>query len=456
MKKALSILLAGAMLTSMVTTGCSNNVEAPSDSSSSSKKDVGETSDTKDEKVKLTFATIWQESEIPNSGEVATFYSMIDKFKAENPNVELEMIAMAPDDYEVKIQAQAAGDDLPDIMNVKGSWAGNFVESGLIADMKEAIDKSGWVDQYRPGVFQPVSIGEGIYGAPITFSVTSLIYYNKDMWAEIGYDAFPDNWEDIYAANEKFKEKGMNAIAIGNKAAWPYEACLLSALGDRYTGTDWTKSIIANDGVAKFTDPEFINALNHAKELADKGVWNPDFNSLTNQQASALYAQGKSPALVEGAWGLPWILENATEEIGKATRVAIVPGVTGGKGNANAVSGGSGWFYGVNSKMQGAKKDYAMKLATYLSGPEFSQGMADNYGALGACNTPFKGVENLPELTQSYIELINKSSIVPIYDALMPANIIDVMNRGLQELTIGTVSSDELAKRLQEEQEKAK
>ncbi len=56
---------------------------------------------------------------------------------------------------------------------------------------------------------------------------------------------------------------------MGNKPNWPAESCWLSTLGDRFTGPDWTQSILEGSG-AKFTDEAFVKALTAFQELAQR------------------------------------------------------------------------------------------------------------------------------------------------------------------------------------------
>ena len=136
--------------------------------------------------------------------------------------------------------------------------------------------------------------------------------------------------DDLMAAGQKFAEKGITTIAIGNKDMWPAESCILSCLGDRYTGVDWTNSIIANDGKAKFTDQPFVDALAKLKSMVP--LFNVDYNTIQNNQGDDYYCQGEAASMVSGHWVVSYIESNATEDVLANTRVALLPPVDGGKG----------------------------------------------------------------------------------------------------------------------------
>lgn len=55
----------------------------------------------------------------------------------------------------------------------------------------------------------------------------------------------------------------------------------------------------------------------------------------------------------------------------------------------------------------------------------------------------------LPKLTQRYFEVTGEASFTPIYDMKLPPAAIEAMNSGLQELTIGAKTPEQLAQDIQ-------
>jgi raffinose/stachyose/melibiose transport system substrate-binding protein len=317
-----------------------------------------------------------------------------------------------------------------------------------MADLTPYIDQS----LYRDGIFIPFSRGGKIYASPIQFTLTSLVYYNEKFFQDIGMDHFPKTWDELAQADKAFKAKGLATIALGNRDKWPYESCIISTLGDRFTGTDWTQSIILNDGKAKFTDPEFISTLQYSRQMAS--MFNKDFNAINNEQGDVIYGTGKAASLVEGAWTIAFLLQNADADVLAETRLAILPSVPGMKGDANAASGGAGWSQSASAKLTGARLQAAVDFIKQTTGVEFSQFIMDDTGLLGQCEVPVKGKESLPKISQDYLDYVGTLKLVPIYDIQMDGAVIDVMNSKLQELLGGTASPEEVAAAIQAEQNK--
>ncbi|MDR1286039.1 MAG: extracellular solute-binding protein [Treponema sp.] len=400
------------------------------------------------EKVTLELMHFQTIETISESTEVKGYHAMKDKFIAEHPEVNLNESILQQIDYQTKIMALAAADEMPDIFFTKGSWVQNFYDNSLMADITDGIDMS----QYRDGVFIPVTRAGRIYGSPIQLVMTSLVFYNEQMWKDIGYNEFPKTWDELMAANAKFRAKGIDTIALGNKDRWPYESCIISTLGDRFTGSEWTQSIILNDGKAKFTDPDFISTLSYSRQMAS--LFNVNFNEINNNQADALYCTGKAASTVEGMWVIAYILTNGDPDVVANTRIALLPSVSGQKGASNASSGGAGWAQSISSKLSGAKFDAAVAYLKQTTGVEYSQFIMDDSGLLGPIDVPVKDRAALPQLSRLYLDFANTLSFVPVYDIQMDGAVIDVMNSKLQELLGGTASPEEVAAAIQAEQDR--
>jgi ABC-type glycerol-3-phosphate transport system substrate-binding protein len=345
------------------------------------------------------------------------------------------------------MMALAAANELPDVFMTKGSWVQNFYDSNLMADLNPYIDYR----IYRNGLRDPLMRAGKLLAVPIQFALTSLVYWNEPMWRSIGFNEFPKTWDELVRADQLFKAQGVTTIAHGNRDKWMFESCILSALGDRFTGTAWTNSIIANDKKAKFTDPDFVTSLRYSQQMAS--MFNRDFNAINNEQADIIYGSGRAASIIEGSWTINFLLVNGDPEIVKNTKYAILPSFPGMKGDPNATSGGA-WGMSASSKLSGDKLKAAALFLDYVSGKEYSQYMMDYNGSLGPCVAQINNRSSMPELSRNFIDYISTVKIIPIYDIQMDGAVIDVMNSRLQELLGGTLSPEALGAAIQAEQDK--
>ncbi len=379
--------------------------------------------------------------------------TVLEYADANSDRVTLEITEFQHNDYETRAQALAAANDLPDVFLVKGSWIQNFVDSGLVADITDAVNSCEWKDMYRPGLFDPIEIDGRYYGAPMQFSTTSIVFYNKELWKEIGYDEFPSTWEEVFAAVPLFREKGIDTIEFGNSDKWQFNSSWISTIGPRVAGEEWVSDIIAMNGEAAFTDPEFIKVLDLVREIGASGALNIDYPVIGNQQASSLFLQGKAATTIDGYWNVEYMATATTPDVLDNVGFAYMPSIEGGAGDPTSIASGCGWFVCVNSQLEGEELEEATKLALYMSGPSLSQRMTD-FGLISTCTTePSEGVE-FDNLHLSYHDFVNSAtSSVPIWDANINASVIATMNDQFVELLAGRTTSEAAAKAIQAEYE---
>lgn len=446
MRKSIALLMAATLL---LTSGCTSNQATGED-----KTDIPAAGET-NTPISLDMLHFYTEEEAKVNMETKAYIDSIATYQQNHPEINVNIETMAHDDYGVKIQARAAANDLPDIFILKGSWIENFASNGLVADLTQYRDSVEWADDFYPGVFDSCTYDEKIYGVPNQFCApTSMVFYDAELWKQAGYESFPQTWEEVQKAAAEFQAQGINTtIALGNKEKWPYESCWFSTLADRYTGTEWMNAIKSRDGSAKFTDPDFVSALAFTRDLGSSGILNPDYNSITSQQANDLYIQGKAAAVISGNWDISYILANATEELSGRTKIAALPQPAGAtKGEQGSMSSSSGWFVAINSKLEGEKLEAALDFAFGIAGPEFSRRNAELQGGLSPVKVDVD-FSKFPELRQEYVRLAQVVPQAPVYDVVLPGNIVDVLNAGMQEVMAGTKTPEALAAEVQAEYE---
>jgi raffinose/stachyose/melibiose transport system substrate-binding protein len=279
---------------------------------------------------------------------------------------------------------------------------------------------------------------------------TSIVYYNQEIFKKAGFDKFPATWDEFITALKKIKEMGITPISMGNKDQWVAGSCLLSSLGDRFTGTDWFNSIRDKKG-AKFTDKPFVDALAAIQELTKLGVFNSDINSLDNSQQRTAFYNGKAAMFLEGGWAVSSIATDAPKEILNNTHLALLPGVTGAPGKANATAGGSGWAIALNKNLEGEKLKAAVELTKLLTGETAANMTAERGDVSGSVAKNYDKSKSTP-LFVEYLKLLENSKMTPVYDIQLSPDIIQVMNKGLQELLIPKTpqTPEKLAKEIQD------
>ncbi len=377
------------------------------------------------------------------------FRTMIANWKAANPNVTLEENVLANADYKTQIATLAAADDLPDVFLLQGMNTMAWAEQGLILDMTDIIKESPYYSDYNEAYFTPFKTADGkIYGLPVlTGGTCTVVMYDKTVWG----DEFPTTWADVEAKAADIVAEGKTPIAFGNGGKWQANSCFVSTLADRYTGGDWYLSMI-NKGGAKFTDQEFVDALAETKRLfSETNVFNPDFNAITNEDAREYYISGDATAFIGGNWDVSYVgatLKEAGSDLYANTGFAVLPQSENAQHQRASQNIGLGYAVAINPKVaeDPAKLDAAIDLAYYLTGPEFSAFVAENY-ALG-------GLTAAPEVDWSKfdqwdVDFYNFSYVdteaCEIYDSYLSSAVWDVLNTDMQTMMNGDMEPADVA-----------
>jgi len=389
---------------------------------------------------------------VPGEGNTTSFKAVLDDFEAANPDIIIEEETISNSDVKTKVQTLAVADELPDIFCLKGQMTKSFVENEKVLDLTKFLNENKeWKDSFKTGVFSNFTIKDKIYGIP--FQVTNTcIYYNDKIMKDAGINEFPTTWEDLIKVCKILRAKGITPIVLGNKAKWNAESVIMSTLGNRVSGDAWYKSIRYNTG-AKFTDPEFVNALQALSDLAKVGAFNTDVNSIDNAQQLQVFMNGQAAMTIDGTWAIPSLDANTPQNVLKNIKVAALPSVKDGKGNPKAISGGAGWAFAISSKIAPEKKEAALNFIKSIVNKKFAT-LQSAAGGLTANLPGDFSLEPSQIIAVRFNEFEKERPYLPVYDHQLSSGVIGVMQSGLQNILIGETSAEKLAAAIQFEYEK--
>lgn len=464
-KKVVSMLLATAMVATMA--GCGSNDAATTGTDTSAATEEAapaaeESTDAAEEttddaaavtdsasgdlaykgNISLMHFSTSEESE--GNGGSDGFRTCIANWKDAHGDITLEENVLANGDYKTQIATQAAADDLPDVFLLQGMNTISWVEQGLVYDLTDSITSSPYADKYNMDYLVPFTVDGHYYAYPaLTGGTCTVVVYDEAMWKEAGFDKFPETWEEVEKADEYFDGLGIDTLAFGNQGQWNLNSCFVSCLGYQYTGTQWFSDIIAGNGNASFTDPEFVAALTETQRLFhDTGLFNADFNALTNEDARERYIAGDCAAYICGNWDVSYIqatLEGTDKY--NTTKFAVLPKAADATKYEKFQNIGLGYGVAINAKVAEDPDKLAacIDLAQYLTGTAFSDYVGENYALGGFCGSDFD-LTKFDQFTQdfynfSYVD--NKGC--EIYDSYVDGSVWSVLNTEMQEMVNGDI-----------------
>lgn len=437
-KKALSAALAAAMAMGCVACGNTSSVEGTTSTDNAS---------TGDESITITMLDQFVDSDAISG----PYHARLEAFQEAHPNVKFEIETLSASDMASKVLTLAAADELPDIFLLKGQMAESFAKNGYAMDLTDFLnDNPEWVSGFRDGVFSNFEIDGGTYAIPYTVTNT-LIVYNTDLFEQAGIEEFPTTWDGLIETCNQLNAAGITPIVLGNSSLWPAESVIMSILGNRCTGDEWYESLRNNTG-SKFTDDEFVLALQSLYDLAAAGAFNSDVNSIDPDAQRAAFMNGQAAMMFEGSWGIPILDANMDETMKSSVKLAVMPTVEGGKGEPGVITGGSGWGFAVNAKLDESKRELVEEFLMTVVGTEFATDCISK-GLVPPYKTDEYTLDDSSVIAKQYFEFIEGRSYVPVYDHQLSSGLMDVMQSGLQEILNNTKTPESLAQELQDQYE---
>ncbi|MBL0885808.1 ABC transporter substrate-binding protein [Myceligenerans indicum] len=250
--------------------------------------------------------TIWH-YENDDSAMGKAWAEAIRIFEEENPDVTVDVEKQTFEQIQKNAKIVLTGDDVPDVMefNKGNATAGQLAAQGLLTPLTDQAAERGWDKTLTGSLATTARYDEqGLMGSGDWYGVPNYgefvgVYYNKDMFAELGL-AEPttlDEFEDVLAA---FKKEGITPLAEAG-AEYPlgqlwYE--LVLAYGDRDLVDDY--QLFAND--VDFHDQAMTQATEKLDEWIDKGYIASDSAALTAEDMGVSFIDGTYPIMVSGSW----------------------------------------------------------------------------------------------------------------------------------------------------------
>ncbi len=385
------------------------------------------------------------------------FRTVIAEWESAHPDITLSQNVLANADYKTQIATLAGANDLPDVFLLQGMNTKTWAEQGLIMDMSDIIKASPYAAKYDNSLFYPFTADGKIYGLPaLTGGTCAVVVYDSKAWADAGFDKFPETWDDVIKAKDYFSASGIDTVAFGNGGKWQANSNFLSTVGDRFTGSDWTHSLIEKTGAA-FTDQPFIDALKFTQDIFASGVFNADFNAITNEDAREYYISGDAAAFIGGNWDVSYIQATLKDtDLYDTTKFAVIPQPEGATASTNTHNIGLGYAVAINAKLANdpEKLAAAIDLAYEITGPAFAEYVAANYALGGLTKVEGVDLSKFDQFTQdfynfSYVD--NKPC--EIYDSYISSAVWDVFNTDVQSMLNGAISPEDVAANAQKSYE---
>ncbi len=351
MRKYFKLLGFMCLVFVMVLTGCSSNTGNVANSGNAAQSDPVK-SEASDKPQKLTVWTLQQADANIEQAQQEAVKAFEEEF-----NTTVEVTAFPYQELQDKLLISVIGGEGPDVLLLDQIWVAQYAASNYIEPLDERLANSDiQADNYFPGAWGAGTYNDKVYAIPFDVGVWSVLYYNKDMFAEAGLDPEqpPVTWDEFMEYGRILTKDGKYGTANwgsgGDAGNMIVDGFTVSA-GGQLLNEAGDKTLINEEAGVKAL--EFWAGLNEISPPGSVGRGEED--------AFNLFAGGQVAMGLYGEWGQDTINTRAPD---MNYGVANLPKYPGGE----SVGTFGGFNLGINAKSQ--NKDLAWEFIKYSTNAE--------------------------------------------------------------------------------------
>lgn len=141
-----------------------------------------------------------------DAAEEQSVTSGLSMFEEEYEDIAVNYQNFPYDGYHQKIQTQISAQQAPDVFYLDQKYVGSFAASDLLVNQAEEFDQE-FIDGFNNSVLnQYRALDGGLYMMPFAMSPEA-VGYNKEVLTQVGYEEFPNTWEEFRTALEAIKSE---------------------------------------------------------------------------------------------------------------------------------------------------------------------------------------------------------------------------------------------------------
>ena len=367
-----------------------------------------------------------------DTGQDNGMKALIAEFEKANPDITIARDVQNIDELRPVIQTALASGTGPDVFyyDTGPGFAGVLADNGLLMPLDD-VYASGALDHIYPWTLERVTFGDKVYG--IGNEVEFLgVYYNKDMFAELGIEV-PTSYKDFLAAAATLKEAGRVPVSFGDSDGWP-AFHLFSLYANNIAGKDKLDELLFNGG--SWEDPAIVESIQaFFVDMNEKGYLLPSTTAINYDDSVNYFNSGQAGMMITGTWLIGNVTDNSTFDPGWF----FLPKVDGGDPLPPAGLG-SGYF--VSSATEHA--DAATKFLTFLFDKANAKTWVEQIAVIPPYEVDPAGVSVTP-LLENAMEALATVPMGYNIDVLTPDKFNTAMSDGFQAVLLGSKTPAEQA-----------
>jgi raffinose/stachyose/melibiose transport system substrate-binding protein len=433
----LSVFLFIIMLSAMLA-GCGQgNQETPPGTASVSSEN-GEASEVPSTDNVAGKKIVFLTSQRQFPGEEDAWKEIIKDFQNETgATVEYSFQGKWADKVQMLTTAKLANEQVDITTNGGAALNQTIARSGSVMDLTQIA--APLLDRFTESTLRGQTIGGKVWGLPINGVTVCGIFYNADLFKQLGIE-IPKTYDEFKNVAAKIKEKGIIPLVQQGKASYYWPMWFM----ETYAQTTKNKSIESVEaflsGNKKFTGQEEIQAFKEIKRFFEDGLLDASCLDIDTDSMHAMFIQQKAAMFQGGTWEYAAIVKDCKFEVGVFAFPVMVDG--------SIEQCGSGADEGYNITSWASQDNLAADMAflEFITRPENAKKLTD-------CQTPIatslKDVPGQDSPIKEYVTSVLMPSSITFLDWIWPAEINDAFEQAIPAVGTGVMTPEEAAASVQ-------
>ncbi|MEX3920081.1 ABC transporter substrate-binding protein [Paraburkholderia sp. BR10872] len=353
-----------------------------------------------------------------------------------NPDLHVNVQFMVGNSIEENIKPRVAAGTLPDLVSINpNAYAAELADQGVLTDVRQSAAWKNMLDPLRADWTSREGKGFGISGGV----ATTMIYYNRAMFAKAGIDTLPTNFDEFLAVCARLKQAGM--IPVMWSGGFP------NMLGNGPFASGFANDVVARepnwkekmaDGTLNLDTPEAADIFAKIALIPERGYAQPSFMTTGYDEGIRLFKEGKVAMAFQGSWSAGLMLHGNDFSVG----VFVPPWNARGERVVPVLGSETGF-----AVCETPNKAAAMRFLEFIAGKGFPILQRKRHNI-----SPFQKGMGTVVSDVEIVDYTNALSRYPVtaspYYSSLPSNTIELVHELMQDVLLRKITPRQAAQRL--------
>ncbi len=444
-KKLISLLMTAAMVGSMmsgIVASASEETEATTEAASEAAGEStgGGTSDSLEdvsEPVTLSLMVTTR----PSTDAKDFYLDLLPELVHERfPNITIEVEQLPTDQYKQTVRLRFASGEGPDLFTW---WAQKQAEDLVMAEYVRDLSDFSLLDKFDSTITEAYTFDGKVYGLPLGTSFLTT-WYNKDMFAEVGYDTYPTNWDEFIDVCQKLKDAGYTPITCGDNSSFVIQFAMyqIGASEIYAENPDFDDQLYT--GETSFTDQCWVDTVTKLQYLYDNGYVVEDSLGLSQDQSRQLFIDGEAAMIFDGSFGYTQLMNEGAADFERG--MFCVPSNAEGEDFVwNWTSANALFTSNLSDDLHQQACDLVMQYWFDEASPLFEAWVENTTDIIA-----FEGVSDSRDMINEYLERYQDYQSVENLNNAWPEGVSDEMCSRFQKVITGDATPEDVCQAMQD------